>query len=71
MGKTSKLPEKQSDDGDVVFLDQFHEGLVGPITMMVCRKWDVFSVNGPYVSTDYIISDKNSLTLYLFPFNIV
>ncbi|KAJ0495886.1 hypothetical protein HanIR_Chr12g0613931 [Helianthus annuus] len=25
--------------------------------IMVCRKWDVTSVNGRYMSTDYIVTD--------------
>ncbi|KAJ0592224.1 putative nucleic acid-binding, replication factor A [Helianthus annuus] len=39
-------------------LADLREGSTGPITVMVCRKWDVTSVNGRYMSTDYVVSDK-------------
>ena len=58
--------------GNQMVLADLREGSTGPITVMVCRKWDVTSVNGRYMSTDYVVSDiKVTLTLLTpapFPF---
>ncbi|KAJ0817119.1 putative nucleic acid-binding protein [Helianthus annuus] len=43
--------------GNQMALADLREGSTGPITVMVCRKWDVTSVNGRYMSTDYVVSD--------------
>ncbi|KAJ0482472.1 putative nucleic acid-binding protein [Helianthus annuus] len=51
--------EHLQDHRDIeMALVDLREGSTGPITVMVCRKWDVTSVNGRYMSTDYVVSDK-------------
>ncbi|XP_021974575.1 uncharacterized protein LOC110869644 [Helianthus annuus] len=57
-------------------LADLREGTTGPITVMVCRKWDVTSVNGRFMSTDYVVSDikggvmhctaRNNIAHYFF-----
>ncbi|KAF5818369.1 putative nucleic acid-binding protein [Helianthus annuus] len=57
-------------------LTDLREGSTGPITVMVCRKWDVTNVNGRYMSTDYVVSDvkggmihctaRNNIAHYFF-----
>lgn len=58
-----------SDMGDAMYLSNLREGSTGPVIVMVCRKWDVTSVNGRYMSTDYIVSDKRVyLVVFRFAF---
>ncbi|XP_022036552.1 replication protein A 70 kDa DNA-binding subunit C-like [Helianthus annuus] len=62
--------------GNQMALTDLREGSTGPITVMVCRKWDVTNVNGRYMSTDYVVSDvkggmihctaRNNIAHYFF-----
>ncbi|KAJ0496752.1 putative nucleic acid-binding protein [Helianthus annuus] len=62
--------------GNQLDLADLREGSTGPITVMVCRKWDVTSVNGRFMSTDYVVSDikggvmhctaRNNIAHYFF-----
>ncbi|KAJ0585557.1 putative nucleic acid-binding protein [Helianthus annuus] len=62
--------------GNQMVLTDLREGSTGPITVMVCRKWDVTNVNGRYMSTDYVVSDvkggmihctaRNNIAHYFF-----
>ncbi|KAJ0548059.1 putative nucleic acid-binding, replication factor A [Helianthus annuus] len=62
--------------GNQLGLADLREGSTGPITVMVCRKWDVTSVNGRFMSTDYVVSDtkggvmhctaRNNIAHYFF-----
>ncbi|KAJ0545400.1 putative nucleic acid-binding protein [Helianthus annuus] len=62
--------------GNQMVLADLREGSTGPITVMVCRKWNVTSVNGRYMSTDYVVSDikggvmhctvRNNIAHYFF-----
>ncbi|KAJ0573629.1 putative nucleic acid-binding protein [Helianthus annuus] len=59
-----------------MFLSELREGNTGPIMIMFCRKRDVTSVNGRYMSTDYIVTDikggvthctaRNNIVHYFF-----
>ncbi|XP_022019851.1 uncharacterized protein LOC110919911 [Helianthus annuus] len=74
----SPLSLQTSDGGTSshMFLSELREGSTGPIMIMVCRKWDVRSVNGRYMSTDYIVTDikrgvmhctaRNNIAHYFF-----
>ncbi|XP_035845903.1 uncharacterized protein LOC110943712 [Helianthus annuus] len=74
----SPLSLQTSDGGtsSYMFLSELREGSTGPIMIMVCRKWDVTSVNGRYMSTDYIVTDikggvmhctaRNNIAHYFF-----
>ncbi|KAJ0548053.1 putative nucleic acid-binding protein [Helianthus annuus] len=62
--------------GNQLGLADLREGSTDPITVMVCRKWDVTSVNGRFMSTDYVVSDikggvmhctaRNNIAHYFF-----
>ncbi|KAM0008219.1 putative nucleic acid-binding protein [Helianthus debilis subsp. tardiflorus] len=62
--------------GNQMVLTDLREGSTGPITVMVCRKWDVTNVNRCYMSTDYVVSDvkggvmhcttRNNIAHYFF-----
>lgn len=36
--------------------DQLKEGHEGPVVVMICRKWDVHTINGWYLSTAIVAS---------------
>ncbi|KAL6547418.1 hypothetical protein OROMI_023139 [Orobanche minor] len=57
----SKQPKKHSPD---YTLDQLKEGYEGPIVVMICRKWDVHTINGRYLSTDFVISDEKENVMH-------
>ena len=46
-----------------VFLDQLDLNVTCPIVAMVSRKWDINDAIGPYLSTDFLISDSKVLFL--------
>ncbi|KAJ0481240.1 putative nucleic acid-binding, replication factor A [Helianthus annuus] len=57
--------------GNQLDLADLREGSTGPITVMVCRKWDVISVNGRFMSTDYVVrrchcTARNNIAHYFF-----
>ncbi|MFS7981212.1 hypothetical protein Hanom_Chr10g00948321 [Helianthus anomalus] len=58
MSNSVNMNTSGSGVGCQMALADLREGSTGPITDMVCRKWDVTSVNGRYMSTDYVVSDK-------------
>ncbi|KAJ0477875.1 putative nucleic acid-binding protein [Helianthus annuus] len=58
MSSSLNMNTSGSGAGCQMALVDLREGSTGPITVMVCRKWDVTSVNGRYMSTDYVVSDK-------------
>ncbi|KAK9080141.1 hypothetical protein SSX86_001816 [Deinandra increscens subsp. villosa] len=49
---------------DVLCFDQLHVGSSMSVIIMVCRAWDCNNVNGRYISTDYIFSDKNEDSIH-------
>ncbi|KAJ0889242.1 putative nucleic acid-binding protein [Helianthus annuus] len=55
----SPLSLQTSDGGTSshMFLSELREGSTEHIMIIVCRKWDVTSVKGRYMSTDYIVTD--------------
>ncbi|MFS8009861.1 hypothetical protein Hanom_Chr14g01290351 [Helianthus anomalus] len=57
MASTLSLQTSDGGTSSHMFLSELREGSTGPIMIMVCRKWDVTSVNGRYMSTDYIVTD--------------
>ncbi|KAL6549480.1 hypothetical protein OROHE_008597 [Orobanche hederae] len=50
--------------GPPVFLDQLDLTVTGPIIAMVCRKWDINTITGRYLSTDFLISDGRGNTMH-------
>nr|GEX06859.1 hypothetical protein [Tanacetum cinerariifolium] len=43
-----------------LYLDELTLGAAGVITVMICRSWDVQTLTGRYVSTDFVMSDAKS-----------
>lgn len=41
-----------------LFFDELGIGVTGTIIVMICRVWDVNSVMGRYLSTDFVVSDS-------------
>ncbi|MFS7965817.1 hypothetical protein Hanom_Chr09g00766631 [Helianthus anomalus] len=66
MASTLSLQTSDGGTRSHMFLSELREGSTGPIMIMVCRKWDVTSVNGRYMSTDYIVTDIKVVFLQLF-----
>ncbi|KAJ0942652.1 hypothetical protein HanPSC8_Chr03g0094521 [Helianthus annuus] len=58
MSSSLNMNTSGSGVGCQMALADLREGSTSPITVMFCRKWDVTSVNGRYMSTDYVVSDK-------------
>ncbi|GJW31966.1 hypothetical protein Tco_0051998 [Tanacetum coccineum] len=44
-----------------LMLNQLELGATGTIVVMICRMWDVNSSTGRYLSTDFIVSDKEAI----------
>nr|XP_043620001.1 replication protein A 70 kDa DNA-binding subunit-like [Erigeron canadensis] len=63
MGKATDVSGSKSDP---IFIDELHEGIEGLLTVLVCRKWDVLSINKKYMSTDYIMSDKKGNIIHCY-----
>ncbi|GKE71272.1 reverse transcriptase domain-containing protein, partial [Tanacetum coccineum] len=40
-----------------LFLDELDVGVTEMIVVMVCRMWDVNTITGCYLSTDFVVSD--------------
>ncbi|GJY70637.1 hypothetical protein Tco_0474340, partial [Tanacetum coccineum] len=40
-----------------LYLNELTDGATGTIIVMVCRIWDVHTITGRYLSTDFVISD--------------
>ncbi|GKC80411.1 hypothetical protein Tco_1131185 [Tanacetum coccineum] len=40
-----------------LFFDKLEVGVTGTIVVMLCRMWDVSTVTGHYLCTDFIVSD--------------
>ncbi|GJU64347.1 hypothetical protein Tco_1246182 [Tanacetum coccineum] len=58
-------PDKGSESNSELFLDQLGLDLTGTIIVMLGRMWDVSSVTGRYLSTDFVVSDaKVTLKCY-------
>ncbi|KAL6547381.1 hypothetical protein OROMI_023102 [Orobanche minor] len=49
--------------GDL-FLGELDIGVTGTIIVMVCRVWDVNTVTGRYLSTDFIVSDSRGKAMH-------
>ncbi|MFS7888725.1 hypothetical protein Hanom_Chr00s000001g01598481 [Helianthus anomalus] len=49
MSSSLNINTPGSGVGCQMALADLREGSTGPITVMVCRKWDVTSVNGRYM----------------------
>ncbi|GJZ32046.1 hypothetical protein Tco_0577482 [Tanacetum coccineum] len=47
-----------------LMLNQLELGATGTIVVMICRMWDVNSSTGRYMSTDFIVSDKEVYSDY-------
>nr|GEX52956.1 hypothetical protein [Tanacetum cinerariifolium] len=43
-----------------LYLDELTLGAAGVITVMICRSWDVHTLTGRYVSTNFVMSDAKS-----------
>ncbi|GKF00602.1 reverse transcriptase domain-containing protein, partial [Tanacetum coccineum] len=50
-------PAKGSKSNSELFFDQLGLDLTGTIIVMLGRMWDVSSVTGRYLSTDFVMSD--------------
>ena len=66
MEKTVVVLSKDLKPSDCIYIDYIQEGSDGPLTVMLCHKWDVISINKKYLSTDYIMSDKKVFYVKLF-----
>ncbi|GJR09502.1 ATP-dependent DNA helicase PIF1 [Tanacetum coccineum] len=47
-----------------LMLNQLELGATGTIVVMICRMWDVNSSTGRYLSTDFIVSDKEGYLMH-------
>nr|GEV17554.1 replication protein A 70 kDa DNA-binding subunit C-like [Tanacetum cinerariifolium] len=47
-----------------LMLNQLELGATGTIVVMICMTWDVNSSTGLYLSTDFIVSDKESYLMH-------
>ncbi|GJT89277.1 reverse transcriptase domain-containing protein, partial [Tanacetum coccineum] len=45
-------------------LDELTHGVTGTIFVMICRNWDVYTIMGRYVSTDFIMSDAKGNAIH-------
>ncbi|GJU29705.1 reverse transcriptase domain-containing protein, partial [Tanacetum coccineum] len=43
-----------------LYLDELTHGVTGTIIVMICRSWDVHTITGRYVSTDFIMFDAKA-----------
>ncbi|GJT08975.1 reverse transcriptase domain-containing protein [Tanacetum coccineum] len=57
--KTARPPSE-------LYLDELIQGLTGTINVMICRTWDVHTVSGRYVSTDFVMSDAKGNAIHGF-----
>ncbi|GJU47768.1 RNA-directed DNA polymerase, eukaryota [Tanacetum coccineum] len=59
-----------SDDGSQprceLYLDELTLGATGVITVMICRSWDVHTLTGRYVSTDFVMSDAKGNAIHSY-----
>nr|GEY56048.1 hypothetical protein [Tanacetum cinerariifolium] len=57
-----------SDDGSQpmceLYLDELTLGVTGVITLMICRSWDVHTLTGRYVITDFGMSDAKGNAIH-------
>nr|GEW92613.1 hypothetical protein [Tanacetum cinerariifolium] len=57
-----------SDDGSQawceLYLDEVTLGATGVVTAMICRSWDVYTLTGHYVSTDFVMSDAKGNVIH-------
>ncbi|GJT55212.1 reverse transcriptase domain-containing protein [Tanacetum coccineum] len=47
-----------------LYLDELTQGVTGTINVMICRSWDVHTVTGRYVSTDFVMSDAKGNAIH-------
>ncbi|GJX82244.1 hypothetical protein Tco_0331725 [Tanacetum coccineum] len=43
-----------------LYLDELTHGVTGTIIVMICRSWDVHTIMGHYVSTDFVMFDAKA-----------
>ncbi|GJZ10658.1 hypothetical protein Tco_0545417 [Tanacetum coccineum] len=44
-----------------LYLDELTHGVTGTIIVMICRSWDVHTITGCYISTDFVMSNAKML----------
>ncbi|GKD94080.1 hypothetical protein Tco_1373917 [Tanacetum coccineum] len=52
--------DKATQPSSELYLDELTHGVTRTIIMMICRSWDVHTITGRYVSTDFVMSDANA-----------
>nr|GEU30341.1 helicase-like protein [Tanacetum cinerariifolium] len=65
VGRMSKSLSVSRNEPELM-LNQMELGATGTIVVMICRMWDVNSSTGRYLSTDFIVSDKEALRIVCF-----
>ncbi|GKB10344.1 ribonuclease H-like domain-containing protein [Tanacetum coccineum] len=51
------MPAEAVQKNPELFLDELDVGVTEMIVVMVCRMWDVNTITGRYLSTDFVVSD--------------
>ncbi|KAL6575038.1 hypothetical protein OROMI_012323 [Orobanche minor] len=47
-----------------LFLDELQVDVTGTIEVMICRMWDVNTITGRYLSTDFVVSDAKGNVIH-------
>ncbi|GJR30818.1 RNA-directed DNA polymerase, eukaryota [Tanacetum coccineum] len=47
-----------------LYLDELTNGASGTIIVIICRSWDVHTITGRYLSTDFVISDAKGNAIH-------
>ncbi|GJW08684.1 RNA-directed DNA polymerase, eukaryota [Tanacetum coccineum] len=47
-----------------LYLDELTDGASGTIIVMICRSWDVLTIIGRYLSTDFFMSDAKGNAIH-------
>ncbi|GJR61926.1 hypothetical protein Tco_1504088 [Tanacetum coccineum] len=63
---TKGVEKCESSPNAPLFLDQLEVDVTGTIIVMIGRIWDVNTVTGRYLSTDFVVSDSKVL-LWMLP----